>query len=103
MFTLDDGEVVREADQAAAIVEGRGETNYVGPTKVISARIPTSVLNRLQALANKSGKTRNATVITLLEVGIEEVRARLSAKTLDQLAEIEAELNADEFEAEKEA
>jgi predicted DNA-binding protein len=91
MFTLEDGEVVRAADHAAAIVEGRGKTEYVGASKIVSVRVPLHLFTELQALAHLSGKTKNATFVTLLEVGIEEVKERLSDDTIKNLDEIKAE------------
>ena len=94
-FTLDDGEVIKAADHAAAIVEGRGKTEYVGITKLITIRIPMHLAIQLQAMAQKSGKSRNATIATLLEVGLEEVSERLDLQTIEQLREIEQELYTD--------
>ncbi|MCT6721775.1 hypothetical protein [Acidovorax sp. K2F] len=101
MFTTDEGEVIRAADQAASVIEGRGKSEYVGLSKVISVRVPVILAAQVQALAHKSAKTRNSTVTTLLEVGLEEVRERLSEETLKDLVEIEQELLADEFNAMK--
>ena len=94
-FTLDDGEVIKAADHAAAIVEGRGKTEYVGVSKLITIRVPDHLAIKLQAMAHKSGKSRNATIATLLEVGLEEVRERLDDSTLNELAVIEQELYTD--------
>lgn len=91
MFTLDDGEVVSAVDHAAAIVERRAKTDYVGVTKIVSVRMPLHTFVDLSALANVSGKTKNATAVMLLEVGIEEVKARLSAETLKDLSDIAGE------------
>ena len=94
-FTLDDGEVIKAADHAAAIVEGRGKTEYVGVSKLITIRVPDHLAIKLQAMAHKSGKSRNATIATLLEVGLEEVSERLDLQTIEQLREIEQELYTD--------
>jgi predicted DNA-binding protein len=94
-FTTDDGEVIKAADQAAAIVEGRGKTEYVGVSKLITIRVPMHLAIQLQAMAQKSGKSRNATIATLLEVGLEEVSERLDLQTIEQLREIEQELYTD--------
>ena len=94
-FTTDDGEVIKAADQAAAIVEGRGKTEYVGVSKLITIRVPDHLAIKLQAMAHKSGKSRNATIATLLEVGLEEVRERLDDSTIDELAAIEQEIYTD--------
>jgi predicted DNA-binding protein len=97
VITTEDGEEISAADHAAGIVEGTGKTEYRGITKVISVRLPLHLAIQLQALAQKSGRTRNATVATLLEVGLEEVRMRLSDETAQELQEIEIELHNDEF------
>ena len=96
-ITTDDGEVIKAADHAAAIVEGRGKTEYIGSTKLITIRIPMPLAVQLQAMAQKSGKSRNATIATLLEVGLEEVRERLDQSTLEDLQTIEQELFSDEM------
>lgn len=96
MFTTD-GESIREADHAANIIEGRGVTDYIGATKVISVRLPSILAARVQALAHKSGKTRNASVSMLLEVGLQEVVDRLSEETKAELHAIEQELLRDEL------
>ena len=96
-ITTDDGDVIKAADHAAAIVEGRGKTEYVGTTKLITIRIPMPLAVQLQAMPQKSGKSRNATIATLLEVGLEEVRERLDETTLDDLQTIEQELFTDEL------
>lgn len=84
-ITTDEGEVIREADHVAALVEGNAETNYMGVTKVLSARLPLTQVVELEAIAEKSGKTRNAMLSLLLAVGIEEVRAGLKTKTLKEI------------------
>ena len=96
-ITTDDGEVIKAADHAAAIVEGRGKTEYVGLSKLVTIRIPMPLAVQLQAVAQKSGKSRNATIATLLEVGLEEVRERLDETTLEELQTIEKELYSDEI------
>lgn len=89
------GEVIKAADHAAAIVENRGRTQFVGTTHLISVRLPSHMTVKLQALANISGKSRNATVATILEVGLEEVLERLDEETILELNVIEAELNSE--------
>lgn len=95
-FTTDESEVIKAADYAAAIVEGRARTDFIGCTKIITIRIPLHLAVQLQALAQKSGKSRNATISTLLEVAIEEVTQRLGPSTVEELRAIEQELWSDE-------
>lgn len=92
-IVTDDGEVIKAADHAAGIIEGTAKTEYIGATKVISVRLPILQAIKIQALAIKSGKTRNATIGTLLDVGMEEVRDRLTDETLFQVDQIESELH----------
>ena len=98
-ITTDNGEVIKAADHAAAIVQGRSKTEYVGATKLITIRIPMPLAVHLQAMAQKSGKSRNATIATLLDVALEEVRERLDDETIQELQAIEQELWADESNA----
>lgn len=81
----DDGQVIREADHVAALIEGNADTNFMGVTKVLSARLPMVQVAEIEAIAEKSGKTRNAMLSMLLSVGIEEVRAGLKTKTLKEI------------------
>ncbi len=90
--TLDDGEVVTAAQQAAGIVTGTGKTEYFGLTSVITLRLPLFTAIRLQALAHKSGKSRNAMACQLLDVGIEEVEKCLSEEVLREVQQIDSEL-----------
>lgn len=82
---LEDGEVIREADHVAALLEGNATTNFVGVTKVISARLPLHLLAELEAFAEKGGRSRNAMLAMLLDVGLEEVRSGLKAKTIKEI------------------
>lgn len=78
-------EVIREAQHVAALIEGNATTNFVGVTKVISARLPLHLLAELEAFAEKSGRSRNAMLAMILDVGLEEVRAGLKAKTVKEI------------------
>ena len=97
MITTEDGEEVSAAEFAAGMVEGTAKTEYVGGTKVVSARLPVHLAVYLQAMAQKMGKTRAACMEMLLEVGLEEVRKHLSEETCKELSAIEQELFRDEY------
>ena len=97
MFELENGEVIRAAVHAAGIVERRGKTEYVGSSKIVSVRMPLDVLLEVQALSHISGKARNSMIITLLEVGIEEVKGLLQPETLKDLSEVASEQISDVF------
>lgn len=88
---------IHAADEVVAVIEGHAEINYIGNTKVISVRLPVHLSARIQSLAHKSGKTRNAMIVNLLEVGVEEVFRRLKPETVDLLQELESEAIADHF------
>ena len=97
MIEIENGEIVSAADHAAGIVERRGKTEYIGSSKVLSIRIPLQLFIDLQALAHVSGRSRNSMLSTLLEVGVEEVKARLDPATLKELSEISGEKVTDYF------
>ena len=101
MITLDNGEEISAAEFAAGMVEGTAKTEYVGGTKVVSARLPVHLAVYLQAMAQKMGKTRAACMEMLLEVGLEEVRKHLSEATVKELFAIEQELFRDEYPQEE--
>lgn len=92
-FTTDDGEVITAAEQAASIVSGTGKTEYIGATKMISIRVPQHIADRLQAMAHRSSKSRNAMICTLIDVGLEEVEKCLSEEVRHELDQIEAGFN----------
>ncbi len=80
---------IAAADELADMVEGRTAFSYAGLTKVTSVRIPLHLAVKVQALAYKSGKTRNAIIVNLLEVGLEELHQRLKSTTLEELKSFE--------------
>lgn len=83
-----DDEVITPAEHVAAIIEGRGKTEYIGCTTVISVRLPKMLEAEVQAFAHKSGKTRNAMVAHLLGVGLNEVKKHLEEETLLEIYEL---------------
>ena len=80
-FKTDDGEVITAAEQVAGEVEGRGERISKGVSKVLSMRLQLRILADVEGLAHKSGKSRNSTVESLLEVGLDEVHKQLTPET----------------------
>ena len=95
MIILDGGEVVTAAQHAAQILQRTGSSRSIEATKVISLRMPLSLLAEIQGFAHKSGKSRNSTIAMLLEVGLEEVKNHLSPEDLQDLKEITAEHHQD--------
>ena len=93
---------ITSAEHAANIVEGRGKTEYQGMTKVISVRIPLLRAAQVQALAYKSGITRNGMISEILKVGLDEINRQLSEETILELSAIASELVADEVAASQE-
>ena len=85
------------AELVAAVVEGRGKADYMGVTKVVSVRMPLHLFLRIQALSHRSGRTKNAMIIGLLDAGIEEVSKLLNPETLKELNDLEVEATADQI------
>lgn len=82
---------ISAADHVAQVIEGRGQTKYVGSTRIMSVRIPAQLFYAIQALSVKSGRTRNATIGMLLDVGLQEVTAKLSRQTALELEQMQAQ------------
>lgn len=91
MFKLDDGEVITALDHAVAVVEGQAKLFQGLSSKVTSFRLPLTVMADVQALAVKSGRTKNATIAMLLSVAVEEVHKRLAAETMQEVNELTSE------------
>jgi hypothetical protein len=64
--------------------------------------LPAFTYAKAVALAHVGGKSRNATLVSLLEVGIEDVMALLSPETHEKLREVENEYLAEIVAAETE-
>jgi len=76
---------VSAAEMLAAVVIGTGEHLSVMGVKAISFRIPLNALARVDAMANKANKSRNAILNMLVDVGLEEVFRHLPEKTLEEV------------------
>ena len=46
---------------------------YKGETSVISARIPVDLVKRIDAIAEKTGRTRNEIILMCLEFSVENI------------------------------
>jgi predicted DNA-binding protein len=82
-------EDVSAADQLAAVVAGTGISASSSVARAISYRVPVSTLSRVDALAAKSGKSRNAMLNLLVNVGLEEVFVRLSQDDFREVQSLE--------------
>lgn len=56
----------------------------------LSTRLPINIVAQLEAMAAKSGKSRNSMVALLLDAGLESVKAHLDKDTLKQLKALES-------------
>jgi predicted DNA-binding protein len=66
-------EEVSNAEILASIVCGTGKAFSVDVVRPISYRIPVRLLARIDALADKSGKSRNYMITNLIELGLDEL------------------------------
>lgn len=76
---------VSAAEMLAAVVSGSGEHLSVMAIKPISFRIPLTALARVDALAYKANKSRNAMLNMLVDVGLEEVLRHLPENTFQEI------------------
>jgi hypothetical protein len=64
---------VSNAEILASIVLGSGKTITVDAVRPISYRIPIRLLARIDALADKSSKSRNFMITSLIELGLDDL------------------------------
>lgn len=62
---------ISNAELLAAVVAGTVKQSSIHSLKPIAYRVPVSLLARVDALAQKSGKSRNSMLNSLLEVGLD--------------------------------
>lgn len=91
MFITDEGEKITMAEHAAGMLEGRATTIQSEGTKVLSARIALSLAADVQAIAQKSGVSRNLMISKILEAGIDAIREHISEETSLEIAELSQE------------
>lgn len=81
---------VTNTEHVAAMVSGNGTSNLIAAVKVVAYRIPVHLLAPVDAMAAKAGKSRNAMLNLLVQVGIDEVRNQLSDEVAESLTVGEA-------------
>ena len=76
---------VSAAEMVASVVSNNGEQFSSMTVKPISFRFSIHVLARVDALASKGNKSRNAMLNMLLDVGLEEVLRHLPENTFEEI------------------
>ena len=82
-----DGEVITKAEHLAQVLIGTGTSTMKADARAVLARVPVFTLAEMDAMAAMAHKSRNAMLIHLLDVGLEEVRKQLpddKAQTLNE-------------------
>jgi predicted DNA-binding protein len=76
---------VSSAEFLAGLVSGTASGKSNGYVKAISFRVSVSSLARVDALAGKAKKSRNAMLNLLLSVGLEEVFDRIDQDVFEEI------------------
>jgi hypothetical protein len=92
-------EVPTNTQHVAAMVSGHASSRSQSVSKTISYRAPVFLIGAIDAMAQKSGKSRNAMMGLLLQVGIDEVRRELDPEVAQSLRVSEAKVMLDLLEA----
>lgn len=85
MIHTDDGERITEAKHLAAVIKGTGKTSMKAAAKAMIIRAPLYLVADIDAMAKMANQSRNALVIQLLTVAIEETKAELDAETVSRI------------------
>lgn len=84
---LDDGSEISKAEHMAQVLTGKGTVRMVAGVKPLLARVPVHEVAEIDAMASMAQKSRNAMLVYLLEVGLEEVRKQLDDEAAQHLNE----------------
>lgn len=82
-----DGEVVTKAEHLAGVLTGNATSRMIADARPVLARLPVFTLAEVDAMATMGSKSRNAMLIHLLDVGLEEVRRQLTEERAQLLNE----------------
>jgi hypothetical protein len=74
-----------EAQIVASIINGTGKSETVASMRTISARVIVTTLARVDAMAQKAGKSRNEMLNMLLDVACNEVYNNLESDVIQEL------------------
>lgn len=86
-MVTNDGDEITKAEHLAQVLTGVGTVRMKADARAVLSRLPVYTLAEVDAMAKMGQKSRNAMVIHLLDVGLEEVRKQLSdekAQSLDE-------------------
>lgn len=83
----DEGTEVTKAEHIAQVLSGQGTTSLKADARPVLTRLPVWTLADVDAMADMAKKSRNAMVIHLLDVGVEEVRRQMADESLQALNE----------------
>lgn len=76
---------VSNAEILASVILGSGKTITVDTVRPISYRIPIRLLARIDALADKSSKSRNFMITSLIELGLDDLTPYLGEEGMEEI------------------
>ena len=95
------------AEILAGVVSGNAKTITVDAVRPISYRVPIRLLARIDALADKSSKSRNFMITSLIDIGLDELTVRLDEEVMEEISAFESRhmqmmLDAGDIESQRE-
>lgn len=88
---MDDTSLPSKADEVASVISKVGSMTTSSVVKTISYRISVSDLARIDAMASEAGKSRNAMLNLVLDVGLEAVQRKLPPKVAKSVGKREVQ------------
>jgi predicted DNA-binding protein len=76
---------VSNTEILASVILGSGKTLTVDAVRPISYRIPIRLLARIDALADKSSKSRNFIITSLIEIGLDDLTPHLGDEGMQEI------------------
>ena len=85
MITTEDGEHISEAAHLASVIRGTGKRSIRAVARPFIIRAPIYLLADIDAMAKSAGQSRNSIAIQLLNVAIDETKAKLDTATREKI------------------
>ena len=86
-MSMQNEDMPTKAEHLANVLSGSGTSFMKADARAVLARLPVWTLAEVDAMAGMASKSRNAMMIHLLDVGLEEVRKQLSDGKAQRLNE----------------
>jgi hypothetical protein len=87
---MSEGSDPRQLDVAAGVLFGTADALHKAQVVPAMVRLPVYTMAKIDAYARRAGKSRNAVVNLLCEVGLEELASRVPSDLVEELKQLQS-------------